>query len=690
MTSKTSFSKLFLFDLKRNIPLYIIGFLVILFTGPFTLLMTIDTFLSNAHLNREAIISNLGNYLTGQYSTHSVVAAVLGGFFAIMVFSYLYSKSAVDMYHSLPIKRINLYIIRYMEGFLPGVIILVINCALSYAALAINGMAVKSIVSSLNYYTIIVLLSFFMVYNVAVIAVMLTGNKIIGILGTFVLSIYNIAATLVVNAYCQYCFQTYYNAGETEPYWHLLLNPLGVIEMIDSSPSDSTFRLIVVFVEGIVLSVIGFLLYDKRPSEAAGKPLCYQISKPIIRIPIVILVALSGGVYIWYTSSVLSVIWYWISFVVAAIIAHVVIDIIIEQDVKAAFKHPVQLIMTIALGIVVSIFFQYDLGGYDTYIPPQEKIASVGVRLFSIENEITLFEFGDGYDSIRYGDISKTFLKKLVLDDETPVHELAKAGINSLNPVRSAMDRHIQLLSMDNNEPEQNMYVICYRLRSGDCIYRQYGAPIEDTYESCAAIYESIGYKELLYKLSDYLEADMIMNFKATNIFDETLLTSSDIDYRELLAALRDDLYIRTLDTLRDEQPILYLSSFDENSYDDFLRGYYIYPSDAAACEYLKENGFDPEELKASFDIDAIEKICVTTYDYSSPVLDNATGTWYTQEEDSELIKSLCNVMVPERYAYINNVLHPVKDNVSITIYNYGDQGDEYKEQFKIPYDYDL
>ena len=48
------------------------------------------------------------------------------------------------------------------------------------------------------------------------------------------------------------------------------------------------------------VTAVSVLLYRMRGSEAAGKAMAFKVSQHIIRIPVVILSALCGGLFFWY------------------------------------------------------------------------------------------------------------------------------------------------------------------------------------------------------------------------------------------------------------------------------------------------------------------------------------------------------------------------------------------------------
>lgn len=116
-----------------------------------------------------------------------IVAAVVIG---VSSFSYLHNRRKVDFYHSIPVRREILFAVQYTGGFLIVAlaylvnlgILMVVSCAYQVPLSAVLGTAMMG--------WLLNLLFFLLMYAVVSIAMIMTGNMLVGILGTGVFFFY--------------------------------------------------------------------------------------------------------------------------------------------------------------------------------------------------------------------------------------------------------------------------------------------------------------------------------------------------------------------------------------------------------------------------------------------------------------------------------------------------------------------
>ncbi len=687
MTSRTSWTKFIGNEVRSKIWVYAVWALVLLVGMPVTLLMSIDSMRLNLYMTQEEFLSDVTYYLQYGYGLHGFVGALLGFMTAFFCFFYVYKRSSMDLYHSLPIKRERLFIIRYLVGVLPGLILQIVTCALSFAALAIRGCLVPETASALFLATIHSIVATLMAYHVALIAIMLTGTLVVGVLGGATLMCFTLFFTTMLQAYQSTCFQTYYYGSEgMENFFHMLINPCAIFSL-NQLEDGYGIRLFVIFLEAMVFAAFALYLYMIRPSECVGKALCYRISKPIIRIPIVIFAALCGGLYVSFLMMSLPEPWFWTAFLALGLLAHIVIELIFEQEVKGIFRHPVQLIICLVIAGFIAVSYQYDLFGYDRYMPVAEKVESVGIRLSGIENEISHFTVSDAGEW-EYGDYDE-ILHQDLLHDPGAALDLANKGIASLNPERSAIKRMLaqRYGEDDMYQKEKLEYVICYHMKDGKDVYRVYRSDMDAIYAQTAEIYESDGYKNFLYQAKELSDAGMIETLSARNWEDKMAFDNAMINTQDFIAAYAKDLAARKLDDLT-KLPILRLSSYDSATYMDVLSGYYLYESDQNAVEYLRSVGINVDDFACRIDPDQIDQIKVFDYSNNSAPIgamykdemvyttgevaetipgDGSAGV-YTRDADIEKIRELAEVMVPSNMGYNNNVLHPLQNWIDLEV----------------------
>lgn len=661
MTSTTSLNKLFLFELKKRAWAYVIMLLAILFVQPVSLLMTIENMEMQSYFTRAEILRNISYHITQWFGNRGVLFALTGFACAMICFAFVYNRASVDLYHSLAIRREKLFLVKYLSAILPVLLIQFIGLLLTLLVLSSKGYMTGILYRSLLMESYRNLVAFFLYLHLTIIAIMLTGRLVIGVFGALTLAGYAMFLSVVLKEYYSAFLQTYFPSLSDQPIWLLLLDPSSVFGRNFSTTNDVSGLLFILLVEAAVLFAVSLALYRLRPSEKTNVNLCYHISKPIIRIPVVLLAALCGGIFVFRTAYALNAFWYWSAFIVCGLLAHLTIELIYEQDIRKLFAHPVQLAAGLLTAAVIALVFQYDLTSYDRFIPKQAKVESVGVQFFNLENEIGYFKENpdalEEFERWQYQDPGLIFLKELKLPYIDDAVTLANAGISNLNPERSAFARRRQSVGqIYEPEPEMLIYAICYHYRSGKDVYRTYHAPVEQVYAAVANIYESREFKETLYPLSDIVEKGLVTTMTASGYSDTPAFTQDDVNLKKFLRAYEKDLENRNLNTLK-ERPIMRLQSYDMKTYMNFLSGYCLYESDSNTVSYLKSVGIDIAEHK--FNLTPEQITTIVLHDYSGEDGYNAEAVTLTMPEDRERIEETLSVLIPQAFCYSNNVLHP-------------------------------
>ena len=142
-------------------------------------------------------------------------------------------------------------------------------------------------------------------------------------------------------------------------------------------------RILPALLAGLVLAVIAGLLYKFRPSEAAGRAMAFRMTKAPIKILLVVPVTILMCLLFWnmYYESLG---WAAFGFVFALFISHGIIEILYNFDFRKLFANPVHLGISAVLALAVIGVFRYDLTGYDSYLPSEEKFQSASVFTYTL------------------------------------------------------------------------------------------------------------------------------------------------------------------------------------------------------------------------------------------------------------------------------------------------------------------
>jgi ABC-2 type transport system permease protein len=608
MTSRNLFFKLQKEDLKRRIWTIALAILVFFLSFLVTAAMMIGNFdqgnQGNISIRREDYLEQIISFMQPQaiiifITITGAVICGLSGFF------YLQSKKKVDLYHSVPVRREILFTISYLDGLLIYLVPYIISILLCFIIFQTSGFmnaqvffaALSSVGISLLYYTLI--------YTITVIAVMLTGNIIISCFGTAVFMLYGTLITLIKQSYFQEFFATYYNNND-EGEWSFL-SPVGSFintanKISDGSKQGLVGTILLVIILSILFIGLALYLYIKRPSEAAGKSMAFGITRPVIKLLLTIPLTMSGGII--FKSAVRndSVSWFIFGLIFTFFIIYAIIEIIYNFDIRSAFNHKKQMLLSAGMITLITCIFQFDLFRYDFYLPDKDKVESMSVAFSELDGNIRYFEWeGDRHlyrDSVYYQ------LKHMELKDFDTAYQLADLGIQQTDKDKQTKDRLDVNKSYDINN--EYTFYIKYTLKGGRTVYRSYQLNKAESFNMMQDIYAKKEFKEThfpIYKLDE--KNEKIGEISCFNELGNKEFSLSNKEKEELIETYKAELNNLTLMDMIQNYPLATLSimSYEEDSGNTFGTEYYIYPTFTNTIDFLKKHGFDAAKKAEAKDI---------------------------------------------------------------------------------------
>ncbi|MDE7430127.1 MAG: hypothetical protein K2N00_12845, partial [Lachnospiraceae bacterium] len=253
------------------------------------------------------------------------------------------------------------------------------------------------------------------------------------------------------------------------------------------------------FLIAAALLLLAYIAYRKRPSEAAGKAIAFPVLEPVIKVAVVIPAALMVGLMVYDTSSeneVLQV----LGMAAAGVIFCGVAEVLYDFNIRSVFKHLVS--SGVALAGILAIFciFKWDLFGYDSYIPEQNKVESIAILTDG---------YYDGYwdENLQYISDDTYVREHMFLTDTEPVLALAQAYLQTDEAAVEEME-------------EPRTARILYRLRSGREVVRAIKMDYEDP--ETAALLDRIFRTEEFKKgtfqvMTDETSYDRVIGIAYTN-----------------------------------------------------------------------------------------------------------------------------------------------------------------------------
>ena len=183
MTSKISFTKMVMQNVKERGAWLLVTFLVLLMTLPVQIMMRLDNVaalgLKPKEMEKQAADVFLNT--TGFDNVFLMLFVVIAAFCLGMTgYHYLYSREKTDFYHSLPLKRERIFFVPYVSGILIFAVPYLINLLLALLAGAVKGTFPAHAVSLALGAFLTHMVFFLVFYHVAILAVTLTGNLFTG------------------------------------------------------------------------------------------------------------------------------------------------------------------------------------------------------------------------------------------------------------------------------------------------------------------------------------------------------------------------------------------------------------------------------------------------------------------------------------------------------------------------------
>lgn len=545
MTSKNLYFKLMKEDLKSRLWAMAILGLGFFFAFPVSVTMR-ASMLRNPEYHAETLRSFTADVIqwlsfsNGLVTFMIMAAAIISG---MSSFSYLNSRSKVDFYHGLPIRREKLYVANFIDGILivavPYGIMLLLGMLIGIA----NGIKPAGFCQLVLIGYVLNLVYFVWLYALITVAVMLTGNRIVAFLGFVVLSFILPCIILLTNGYFLAFFETCMSDQmEGLAKWSVHLSP--VSEFI--SRSSDYYRVMptmVAIIIALLLAVLGGILYQKRPSEAAGKAMAFEVTKPVIRIVVVLVSSLFLGLFFWALQEGMA--WAVFGVCCGGVISHCVIEIIYHFDFKKLFSGKWQLAGCLVASILILFCFRYDWLGYDRYLPQENQIRSAAVNIPGWNGWVSYGEcVKNQKGTFRWkGEDSRTYVLREMKDaDVAAVRQIAVDGIAALQD--------------DGGEYRPTTRVqICYTLNSGRKIYRCYWVPRDQLEADLLPLYTSEAYKKGIYPVLS-LSAEQVTEIRYQEYEPEIRLKNlSDASIHELLTAYQQELKSLTVEQMKQEVP---------------------------------------------------------------------------------------------------------------------------------------
>ncbi len=548
MTSRSLFFKYMKENTKQRIWSLALALLLCFFVFPVTTALNISTTFRPENLNSSGLPAELALAQAQQDFTRDMLRmySMKGGALAFMLtlaavvlaasgFAYLHSKKKTDFYHSLPIRREMLYAVTCLNGFLYMAVAYI--GFLTIAAVMIRVKGVPFDWGSLYLASVEHLCFFALVYMTAIMAMLLTGNLVVGLLGTGVFFSWGPVICMTISAYFSEYFTTF--SGDDSFLLALIERTSSPVAWyVRACMSSQPGRMALwAMLAAAVLFLLGMLLYRRRPSEAAGHAMAFPITEPIIRFLIAVPSSLLLGAM--FHSMMYEDGWTVFGLVCGLLLVSCIIEIIYHFDFKSLFAHKRQLLVSaVFVGLVFAVF-RFDLFGYDRYLPATEKLASGGIYCDLLDPDATsqyhsTVEYTEGWYGVSFDAMPSSALAgEMQISDDQGLELLHTIAAQGVHDAAEARDRFLRgggrSYEVEEGDAAFHNVTIAWHLRNGRTVYRSYRVNVSGVRAALEAVYDLDAYKTAMYPVLSLTADDVAgINYKEEDECSHVKLAGAD------------------------------------------------------------------------------------------------------------------------------------------------------------------
>lgn len=426
----------------------IIYFLALFFTVPLQLLMIAtrdghEEYMIYFFTTTESLFLVL---LQIQVMIMFTIPVLLG----IFLFRYMQVKLSADFMFSLPMKRRVLLHQQLIFGIFALLIPIVLNIIILYVIRGVVNVEGAILFDHTLTWGITTFLFALLVYFATVALGMFTGISVLQAIFTYIFIALPAGITLLVIMNLSYYLKGF-------SFEHVLDENLDklflVVRAIDLYYRPLTSLEIIGYIAVIVvLYIISFIAYEKRPAEGATQAITFKLFRPIFWYGVTFCSMLLGGMYFAETQGIDAYGWIIFGYVTATIIGYYVATMILQKSWRV-FGHYKGLGIFVASMLVIALMIKIDVFGYEKRLPHLEDVQQV---YFGGNN----YYFAD--DNLDDADEQEIYGLKYYKEKEN---------------IARIIDLHEAIINNSDETGERvngEIIVIAYELQNGKKLVREY------------------------------------------------------------------------------------------------------------------------------------------------------------------------------------------------------------------------
>ncbi len=333
-------------------------------------------------------------YLSMSGAAGMLISTAVGIITAYLMFSFLFNKNSVIFYHSMPYKRSNLFLSRYISGIITIAIPLLAQFVIN-TIIYIFFKSQPSVASGelFSYETLVngfllAFLQYVVVFSVGAFSASVSGN-IFAMAG---ISAFVFLVTPVTAAILEACIDEWFITYNLNLVYNpfKLFPPSMCLEYLRGNIHTGDIVYALVF--ALVFALAGLVLYIYRKSENSNKFFAYSIIGKVLKYYITVVITLGFGI-VFRAASRGNIIITYVGYILVSFIVFAVVQAVFEMNFKYMFKNIKSYAVFAVIFLAILSVPMLDVFGIDASMPDRADIEKIEISKFVTANR------GDWYSN---------------------------------------------------------------------------------------------------------------------------------------------------------------------------------------------------------------------------------------------------------------------------------------------------
>ena len=493
----------------------------------------------------------------------------------LLIFRFVHSKKTSVFVHSLPVKRTANYISSVFAGLTLMIVPIILNTAV-LMIISLSGYSQYFSVGDCAVWMLLNIFSIFVMFSCVCFVSTLTGNSFAMIVLNILFHTFVPLITAGISLVCEKFLHGY--AGEDVLLTKVINNtfPARIMNIVSSwnyehiTAKSYTTDFVKFSVIAFVLYVISAAFYKARKMETAEDVAGFKCLNPIFKYLITFMGAIAAF-SIFSDSIDENEFIFWCIVTLVSIVIYFASEMLLKKSFKVWHSYKGHLVFAAAFAVLMCLFSLTSFFGYETNIPPKDKIAKVAV-----------------YDY--YRNQKPLVANEDIIDRALNIHGKMIAKAQRIK-VQGETAIHIE-----------------YQLENKKSVHRRYPITEDELHEIMNSLYKNEEFKmkreDIFQEAEEVYKASINHNYGSEEILDkEKLKTLNECITADIMELDYDEIYNNSwsfnveLDFIVDDENEEYYNTWNGVDGDGKrIKVRYVHlninPSYKRTVQWIKDNGY--------------------------------------------------------------------------------------------------